>query len=94
MRIITLLSLIVTLAISSLAKSANVAGNNSSPAPPSNSVLRARVFYADTGRPIKRTSVMLMTNNRSGREGSGVDGWSGWQSRDQESKKQANIMQW
>ena len=41
--------------------------------PPANSTLHARVFYEDTGRPIRRTSVMLVSAGRGGgRESSGV----------------------
>jgi Carboxypeptidase regulatory-like domain len=39
---------------------------------PANSTLRARVFYELTGRPVRRTSVMLMSRSGGGREASGI----------------------
>jgi hypothetical protein len=37
--------------------------------PPAKSTLHARVFYEDTGRPVKRTSVMLLSEDGSGGPG-------------------------
>ncbi len=37
-----------------------------SPTPPANSTIRGRVFYADTGRAVKRTLIMLMKDDGSG----------------------------
>lgn len=39
---------------------------------PDKSTLRARVFYEDTGRPVRRVSVMLMASSTSGREIAGL----------------------
>lgn len=36
------------------------------PTPPAESTVRGRVFYADTGRPVKRASVMLMSEEIDG----------------------------
>ncbi len=44
---------------------------------PAKSTLRARVFYEDTGRPVKRMSVMLISNGRGGRESSGTTDGNG-----------------
>ncbi len=41
--------------------------------PPANSTIRGRVYYEDTGRPVKRASVMLMSKDmQGGREYSGL----------------------
>jgi hypothetical protein len=40
------------------------------PTPPANSIIRGRVFYADTGRAVKRSSIMLMNENGDGGPGS------------------------
>ncbi len=37
-----------------------------------NSTLKARVYYEQTGRPVKRTSVLLMTKDGGPREASGI----------------------
>ena len=36
------------------------------PLPPANSTVRGRVFYEDTGRPVKRSSIMLMSEKGEG----------------------------
>ncbi|HEY0429854.1 MAG TPA: carboxypeptidase-like regulatory domain-containing protein [Pyrinomonadaceae bacterium] len=36
------------------------------PTPPANSTIRGRVFYADTGRAVKRASIMLMSEDGEG----------------------------
>lgn len=41
------------------------------------STLRAKVYYEDTGRPVKRMSVMLIANGRGGNESSGVTDGNG-----------------
>jgi hypothetical protein len=61
--------LILVLAVCISAQNANVAPAQPEPA---NSTLRARVFYEDTGRPVKRTSVMLYSSNQNGREATGT----------------------
>jgi hypothetical protein len=40
------------------------------PTPPANSIVRGRVFYADTGRAIKRAPIMLMDENTENGPGS------------------------
>ncbi len=45
------------------------------PTPPANSTIRGRVFYADTGRPVKRSLVMLIEADGGG--GGAGNSWSG-----------------
>jgi Carboxypeptidase regulatory-like domain len=42
------------------------------PEPPANSTVRGRVYYSDTGRPVKRASVMLFRKEGGGREIAGL----------------------
>src|SRR5215204_5056304 len=61
--------------------SANIADNSylptPTPLPPANSTIRGRVFYADTGRPVKRSLVMLVEADGGGGGGGVGDSWSG-----------------
>lgn len=64
------LALFVVLTVGIGAQNANVVGSTDI-TPPARSTLRARVFYEDTGRPVKRMSVILFSKERS-REAYGV----------------------
>lgn len=71
MRII-LLSLLLACTFSAPAQNANVATDFEFKEPPANSTIRARVYYEDTGRAVKRTSVMFITKDRGGGEVAGT----------------------
>lgn len=51
----------------------SVIGGNYQPTPePPSSTVRGRVYYEDTGRAVKRSSIMLITKDSRGREMSGL----------------------
>ena len=72
-RIIPIAIFIMLVTAASTAQNSNVAVVAPVVPDPAKSTVRARVFYEDTGRPVRRTSVMLVTaKSGPGREGSGV----------------------
>lgn len=56
----------------------NAIGNYRPTPEPPKSTVRGRVFYEDTGRPVKRASVMLMGKEGGGREASGLTDGNGY----------------
>ncbi len=50
--------------------SSNTSSDKMDPTPLANSTIRGRVYYADTGRAVKRTMIMLMKDDGSGGPGS------------------------
>lgn len=73
------LLIILSLSAAVFAQNANVAVSNSGEKlpEPANTTLQAFVYFEDTGRPVKRTSVMLMSSSGPGRETAGLTDGNG-----------------